>query len=691
MPTSAPRLLFLTTLLAATNVAAQSREQVLDETYHHLGDTRLETWKEVPADPEGTDLVLKFRAKRNAGEYVLSVRHRDVDDPWAVKINGKKIGALKVGKAMGLYHHIVPPKTLVTGVNELSFTTAKTTDDIVIGDIRLHLEPLRDVLGLQPVTIRVRDGSGKLLPAKVTITDPKGALTDLYYATRLHAAVRPGISYTADGEARFELPVGSYQVYATRGMEWGLDKASIDIARAKPGSAPVGPIDLSIRREVDTAGYVASDTHIHTLTHSGHGDSSVEERLVTLAGEGVELAIATDHNHHTDYRPTQKKMKLNEHFKSVTGNEVTTSVGHMNAFPLNPKGRVPDYNLNDWILLVEDIRAQGAKVVILNHPRWPQIPTGPFGVFHLNRVSGELPGRKAVPFDAMELVNSTTLQPNPMYLCVDWFALLNHGEKVTAVGTSDSHTVGAPVGQGRTYVRSSTDVPRKINIDEACRSFRAGQTSVSLGIFCDIVVEGKHGLGDLVSAKNREVSLSLRVAAPSWVTPRQARVFVNGAQAAEQTVPTTPGEPTNVHLPFTVALPAHDAHLVCIVTGDGIKAAYWPTMMPYTMAATNPIWIDVDGDRRYRAPRSVAKALVKKHGTDPEHLRPALANVDDAVAIEALSLARVAYEREGNDLEGLQNARARLAELSLQGRDVVARYLKSLRAPEKIIAERVKR
>ena len=45
------------------------------------------------------------------------------------------------------------------------------------------------------------------------------------------------------------------------------------------------------------------DTHIHTLELSGHGDASVVERALTLAGEGIELAIATEHNRVADYSP----------------------------------------------------------------------------------------------------------------------------------------------------------------------------------------------------------------------------------------------------------------------------------------------------------------------------------------------------------------------------------------------------
>mgnify|MGYP001602924364 CR=1 FL=1 len=44
------------------------------------------------------------------------------------------------------------------------------------------------------------------------------------------------------------------------------------------------------------------------------------------------------------------------------------------------------------------------------------------------------------------MINATTEEPTPMLLFRDWFALLNNGVRIFAVGSSDSHTVGEPVG-----------------------------------------------------------------------------------------------------------------------------------------------------------------------------------------------------------------------------------------------------
>src|SRR6185503_15507064 len=100
----------------------------------------------------------------------------------------------------------------------------------------------------------------------------------------------------------------------------------------------------------------AADTHIHTLTFSGHGDANVEERMLTLAGEGVELAIATDHNHFTDYRPYQSRLELNSYFTPVIGDEITTTNGHLNAFPFTLDSKVPLYKEGDWVKIVADAR-----------------------------------------------------------------------------------------------------------------------------------------------------------------------------------------------------------------------------------------------------------------------------------------------------------------------------------------------
>jgi hypothetical protein len=409
-------------------------------------------------------------------------------------------------------------------------------------------------------------------------------------------------------------------------MEWSRGRATISL----PNKA--AHVRLNIRREVDTTGFVSCDTHIHTLTFSGHGDASVEERNITLAGEGVELGVSTDHNHHTDYRPYQKKLDLNKFFTTVVGNEVSTPVGHMNGFPLDPKDKPPEHNLHDWVELVDGIRAKGAKVVTLNHPRWDPLPI--FVRSKLNRTTGDFSPAKKFPFDAMEVANALVPVKDPLAVFHDWFGLMNHGEKITGLASSDSHTVGEPVGQGRSYIPSKTDDPSKIDVNDACGHFLRGETSISLGIFADILVDGRYKMGQTNSVKNSEVAVDLRVAAPSWVHPRRALVFLNGQEVASKEVLYTDNAPTDVHINFSVPKPKHDAHLVCIVLGDGVTHPSWKTEEKFTLAATNPIFLDADGDGKYTTPRETARTLLAQ----ADDKWSATLKEDDAVALQMISL-----------------------------------------------------
>jgi len=572
-------------------------ERVLDDGKHHLGDSVVKDWKDVPAKPEGTSLTLKFAAKPNAVEHVLSLVVREVNHAWHVRINGKLIGVFDRTKKSQVKYFAIPAGLLKDGDNRLEVKPSNPSDDIVIGNIKLYDKALVKVLNLGRLHVTVVDAASKqAAPARLTIINDKGQKAKLISTAVLRTAVRPGVFYTYGDGADVLLPAGSYTVYAMRSVEWSMDVKKVEVSLDEPASAA-----FSLKRELDTKGRIACDTHIHTLTYSGHGDSSVEERMLTLAAEGVELAIATDHNHHTDYSDVQSKMGLNDHFTPVIGNEVTTKLGHFNAFPFKPGVKPPPHQVKDWVKLVQGMRDAGAKVVILNHPRWPDAKKNPLTVHGLDRKTGVRKSGTDYTFDGMELVNSGTMQADPLYLFVDWFALLTYGDRIWAVGSSDSHTVGDIVGQARTYVPSATDDPAKIDVDAACKQFLEGRVSVSLGIIADIRVDGQYRSGDTIKA-DRPLDIDLRVQAPSWVRPRRALIFANGKQVAEIPVPVTEGQPTDVRLKYTLPKQQQDTFLVAVVLGDQVKSPAWRIEKPYTLAATNPLFLDIDGDG-YTPPR----------------------------------------------------------------------------------------
>src|SRR5262249_30140731 len=159
-----------------------------------------------------------------------------------------------------------------------------------------------------------------------------------------------------------------------------------------------------------------------------------------IAGEGLELPIATEHNRQVDYHAAALKAGVRGHFTPVVGNEVTTSVGHFNVFPLKADGPVLDFQRKDWKWLAGEFAVvPGRHVIVLNHPRELHAGFRPFGPVRHLALTGESLDGWELPANAMEVVNSGAQQTDMMRLFHDWFGMLNRGVILTPVSSSDSH------------------------------------------------------------------------------------------------------------------------------------------------------------------------------------------------------------------------------------------------------------
>jgi len=74
---------------------------------------------------------------------------------------------------------------------------------------------------------------------------------------------------------------------------------------------------------VETPGWIAGDLHLHAEP-SYDSNVSLPDRIASLVAEGVEFAVATDHNHVTDYRPTIIATGARRMIASAPGVEITT-------------------------------------------------------------------------------------------------------------------------------------------------------------------------------------------------------------------------------------------------------------------------------------------------------------------------------------------------------------------------------
>jgi hypothetical protein len=352
-------------------------------------------------------------------------------------------------------------------------------------------------------------------------------------------AVRRNVVYDIDGTGAITIPPGEWFVIASRGMEY-------DIATTHIGPSQDSHVqwNATLRRAIDTDGWAGGDFHLHTLTHSGHGDSNMPERMISIAGEGVEFAVATDHNHNTNYNPTMTKVGADPHFTAVTGNEISTHYGHFNAYPLDPDSDVIDWHAEAPVMFAEtrhNTNAWGVTPVIqVNHPRWGNIDY--FGARDLNAFAAESTHPDwSWDFDAIEVLNENAgwgwydaeitdvpVRASRHSVVRDWINMVNAGHAVAPMGNSDSHAVEKNfAGIPRTYVQVDDTSPHAISPAQVAESVRRGAVVATTGPFITLEANGG-GIGDLVATENGTVNLMISVQAAPWIAVDRVRVLVDG-------------------------------------------------------------------------------------------------------------------------------------------------------------------
>lgn len=646
---SAGTLLAAALLMSAWGASADGGEVVVDPAMHHIRSGQGREWSEFPETAEAAEYRVTLRAPAGAAEQTLRLRHRDVKQTWTVLLNDQRLGRLPRDENPMVTFWPLAPALFKPGENTLRVVgDGPAADDILIGDARLLDRPLEAVLNEAQLHVQVVDGDTRSpLPCRLTIVDHEGSLVTTGAASSPELAVRPGVVYTSVGQARFGLPAGRYTLYAGRGFEYSLAETSLELRAGETAEQR-----LTIRRVVPTQGYVACDTHCHTVSFSGHGDATIQERMVTLAGEAVELPVATDHNVQIDYEPYARAAGVRRYFTPVIGNEVTTRYGHFNVFPISPTAAVINHQ-GDWPEVFAAIEAtRGVRVVILNHARDIHSGFRPFDpVRHISVAGQSLEGR-TLRAGAMEIVNSGALQTDVMQLVHDWFGLLNSGLRITPVGSSDSHDVARHfVGQGRTYIRAADDDPAAIDVAEACESFVAGRVVVSLGLFVEVTIDEHYTVGALVPP-GEQVAVRVRVLGPPWTRADQVRLFANGLEIRRATIDATGGRvlPEGVLWDevWTIERPSHDVFLAATATGPGVAGLYWPIAKayqptspdwtPYVFSLSGPVWLDADDSGTFEPAAEYARRRVAAANGDLARLIALLARDDEAVAVQAARL-----------------------------------------------------
>ena len=515
--------------------------------------------------------------------------------------------------------------------------------------------------GIFQFEIRDRDELG-LIPGKLVFLKD-GEIVDLGLKSLGQIASRQNIVYTGNGKGTIEIPVGNYEVWCGRGLEYSADIKQIVIENGKKTREK-----FSIFREVDTRGFVGGDMHLHTLTYSGHGDADVDERLISCLGEGLEWVVATDHNHLTDYWPTLKRLGHTDLLQTSIGNEVTTPIGHFNTYPGSDGSQLVNAEQSDAQALFQSIRnaEEHQQIIQVNHPRFVNMDY--FTMLGLDpRLGISDHDYWSWDFDAIEVLNETSgygwdVSPdNPVSVKNDWFNFLHAGRKITAVGNSDSHTVSQILaGIPRNYIVSSTDQPELISEDELVQSIKRQQLTVNRGVFVNMTANGQP-LGSLVTAVQGQVILHLNVQAPSWVVVDTVQLIENG-----RIIQTFPLNAANGVVRFDQNIyvnPYRDSWYILVAKGSkAMRPLVHDSPTPVTpLGFTNPIWVDQNGDGQFSHTVDFVTQILTTLSEDQlldrleqeEVFVPiaiGLLAKDDLVMPNKISLLSQLYERSDRDL-----------------------------------------
>jgi len=445
-----------------------------------------------------------------------------------------------------------------------------------------------------------------LVSGKLTIEGTSGTPTpDL--GPRFRTRGR-NVVYTVTGQGSVPLAPGHYRVTASRGPEYALSVHQVTIPEG--GGAE---IMAELRRVVDSQGLVCGDFHQHTVG-SSDAATTIRDRIISNVGEGVEIAVASDHNVVSDFSEAIADLGVGRDIFSIQGNEVTTDtsprpIGHFNVFPVE---RVPDAPgggaWDVFALGAGDVfalaRADGVdRVVQVNHPR-----SRDNGFFALSgydpRTNRGRPGMWAADFDTIEVFNSSRVDRVPAIL-TDVYAMWNRGLTPAITGSSDTHSIiGEEPGFPRTCLAIGDD-PSTLTVQSVVDAFKRTRNAfVTNGPYPRLRVEGVD-VGGLARARRGHVDAEIEVQAAPWIDVRSIQLVVNGEPDEPIVVaPPADGEPPVVRHHGTVRLRLRrDSWIQLVVRGDrplSPVVQHDPPDGP--LALTNPIWVDVDGNGRFDPP-----------------------------------------------------------------------------------------
>jgi hypothetical protein len=439
------------------------------------------------------------------------------------------------------------------------------------------------------VVPQVEDADGNPIPAKLRLI---GATSIQHYEK---------------GESeRFAVPAGTWDIEVSLGEEYS--RALLEDVEVSRGEETI--ITPVLARTMDTTAWVSGDMHQHSNRSADSEVSAVDRALSNLIA-GVDFMGPSDHDIVEDYRGVVENLGVSDRLHVLQGIEISPTRGHMNAFPypydhdatsgggVPLADRDPD-NLRDGIQLLQPelatrAREYGADIIQLNHARG-RSSSSFLGYVSWDPVTGE-PTEKLddwfEDFDSIEIVNELD---NTCLLLRDWFAFLRHGKRLTGMGNSDTHSLGAPSGWPRNYLFVGEEDEANITDEALVDAIEAGQVTVSGNLFVTFT-DGTLP-GDTIEVDDGTYEANLMIQSPTWAAADTLITYVNGIEVSRTSLDSETDELVDLDETVSISV-SEDSFIVFFAIDSEAMSEVTPGKTAFGF--TNPVFIDVDGGG-YEAP-----------------------------------------------------------------------------------------
>ena len=400
---------------------------------------------------------------------------------------------------------------------------AQDSAQLTLGTFGTLVVHAQDAATMTPLPVRVQ-----VIPAAAVATPPAS------FGVRSEVNGRLLSEFALQGEAQLRVPVGSHRVVVSRGYEWELVDQTVTIAAGKTTE-----VRAALTHSVDSSGVMCADFHIHSF-YSADSSDPVETKVKSAIADGLEIPISSEHEWIIDFQPIVQRLGMTAFAFGMPSEEFTTFAwGHFGIIPMQPRPEQVNNGAVPWIgkkpteVFHNIAELPERPVLIINHPRSSTFQ-GYFEAagFDRSTATGD-PDLWSDEFGAIEVFNDGDLEENRSKSVADWFAILNHGRKVWAVGSSDSHRYrSSPVGYPRTCLRFGHDDPTLLSAEKVRDALRSGDAVVSGGLYMTVTGPGGVRPGGTIPAASGTQSFQIVVQSPKWLTAKRLEIIVDGETVA---------------------------------------------------------------------------------------------------------------------------------------------------------------